>query len=47
MEEDRTETVDLAEQHPEIVRRLAASYVAWAKRCNIVPWDDIKNKLWE
>ena len=32
LEEDRTETVDLAAHHPEITSRLAVAYDAWARR---------------
>nr|MDQ3330019.1 sulfatase-like hydrolase/transferase [Planctomycetota bacterium] len=32
---DRTETTDVAVQHPDIVERLAASYEAWAERANV------------
>jgi arylsulfatase len=36
---DRTEMHDLASSQPERVTALKASYEAWAKRCNVVPWD--------
>jgi len=38
MERDRSELHDLAAQHPELVRRLAAEWEAWAKRCGVQPW---------
>ncbi|MDY0165581.1 MAG: arylsulfatase [Thermoguttaceae bacterium] len=40
MEADRTETANLAGQHPAVVRDLSESYAAWAKRCNVLPWHD-------
>ncbi len=39
MEADRTELRDLSGAHPELVEGLAAKYDAWAKRCNVLPWD--------
>jgi len=36
MENDRTETRNLADQHPERVAQMAAMWEAWAKRCNII-----------
>ncbi|HEV2275320.1 MAG TPA: arylsulfatase [Acidobacteriaceae bacterium] len=38
MEADRTELHDLSEEHPEIVRDMAAKYVEWAKHCGVMPW---------
>ncbi len=35
---DRTETVDLAADHPEILRDLGTSWQAWADRVGVVPW---------
>lgn len=37
LEADRTETNDLAAQHPEIVKELAGEWLAWAKRTGAVP----------
>jgi arylsulfatase A-like enzyme len=36
MDADRTELTDLAAQHPERVRDMAAHYDAWAKRCGVL-----------
>jgi len=41
MERDRTETNDLAAQHPERVAEMAAQYDAWAKRCGVIPRERI------
>ncbi|HSY19739.1 MAG TPA: arylsulfatase [Candidatus Acidoferrales bacterium] len=41
MEADRTELNNLAAAHPEKVAELAALYDAWAKRCNVLPWDKV------
>jgi arylsulfatase len=41
MNEDRTETEDLAEQHPKVVGELAASYDRWAAHCDVLPWDTL------
>jgi arylsulfatase len=37
VEEDRTEQKNLAASQPEKVKELSALYDAWAKRCNVVP----------
>ena len=41
MEAGRTETEDLAAEHPETARELAKLYYAWAKRCNVMSWEDL------
>lgn len=38
MAADRTETQDLAANHPEIVARLRAQWEVWAKRARVLPW---------
>ncbi|KKK57082.1 hypothetical protein LCGC14_3058080, partial [marine sediment metagenome] len=38
IEADRTELNNLAKQHPEKVRELAAMYNAYAKRAYVEPW---------
>lgn len=38
---DRTETDDLAAQHPERVRRMEEQYRAWADRCGVIPRERI------
>ena len=35
---DRTETVDLAHEHPELARELQALHSRWAERCGVLPW---------
>ena len=42
METDRSETHDVADEHPDIVRVLADLYQAWADRCHVMPWDELK-----
>ncbi len=42
LEADRTELHDLAGDHPEKVKELAALYDAWARRCGVVPWSTLK-----
>ena len=37
MEKDRTEMHDLAAEHPEVVRQMAAMWMEWGKRTGIVP----------
>ncbi len=43
--ENRTETDDLAAQHPDVVEELSAIYDEWAERCGVKPWDHIAEKL--
>jgi arylsulfatase A-like enzyme len=42
MECDRSELHDLAARHPDLVAGMAALYEAWARRCNVLPWEDVK-----
>ena len=39
MDNDRTETRDLASQHPEIVEEMVKKYEVWAKEHNVLNWD--------
>jgi arylsulfatase A-like enzyme len=41
MEADRTELNNLARQQPDRVRRMSALYEAWAKRCDVLPVDQL------
>ena len=41
MEVDRTEANNLAGQFPEKVRQMAMQYEDWAKRCNVLPPDQL------
>ena len=42
MDAGRTETNDVAGEHLEIVKELTELYHAWAKRCNVMEWDDMR-----
>jgi len=42
MVEDRSELNDLASAHAEIVEDLKALYFEWAKRCNVMEFDDLR-----
>jgi len=44
MEADRTELQDLAARQPDVVRKMAAVYDAWARRSGVVPWDTFTRK---
>jgi arylsulfatase len=35
---DRTEMNDLAAQHPDKVKELAAKWETWAERAHVLPW---------
>ena len=39
METDRTETRNVAAEHPDIVKDLSARYEAWAEKCQVRPWE--------
>lgn len=41
MIEDRTETNDIASEHPSVVEQLARQYEEWAARCGVIPRDKI------
>ncbi len=38
---DRTELNDLSDKYPEIVKELHSLYNDWAKRCSVLPLDDL------
>lgn len=38
---DRTELTDLASEHPQIVTSLSAQYDHWARRCGVIPREQI------
>jgi hypothetical protein len=42
METDRSELNDLAAANPEIVKELTSLYHAWAKRCGVMEFDDLR-----
>ena len=41
MEQDRTETHNIADQHPDMVKDLSAQYDVWAERCGVISRDKI------
>jgi arylsulfatase len=41
---DRTESKNLAGDRPEVVRELSAEYDAWARRTNVLPWDEVTKR---
>ena len=42
---DRTEQNNLAANHPEKVKEMSDLYDAWAKRCNVVPFDTLPPEM--
>lgn len=46
MEADRTETNNLAAQHPELVAELGAMWDAWASRAQVEDWKAIGGENW-
>jgi arylsulfatase A-like enzyme len=42
LELDRRETTDLAAKHPERVVSMADAWNRWAKRVNVLPWDEVR-----
>jgi len=45
LQEDRTETNDLASRHPEVVKELAAAWLNWAQRTGAVPKPEKSTKM--
>ena len=43
IEQDRSESHNLAEQNPEIVKQLGTFYDKWATRVGCLPWSEAKN----
>ncbi len=41
MVEDRSETRDLAAEHQPMVDELADRWQDWARRCDVLPWEDV------
>ena len=39
MEHDRTETVDLGPQHPDVLQQLSDAYDAWKTRVHVLDWN--------
>jgi arylsulfatase len=44
LEADRTELNNLASRHPEKVKELAGMYDAWARRCGVVPFAEVRKR---
>ena len=44
LEQVRTETDDLAQQKPAMVKQLAEEWTQWARRANVLPWPKDRNK---
>jgi arylsulfatase len=42
LEADRTELNDLAERMPDKTAQLRNSYEAWAQRCGVAPWEEVR-----
>jgi arylsulfatase len=43
---DRVERNDLAASRPDLVRKLAAEWDAWAARANVDPWTGPRRENW-
>jgi len=41
MEKDRSETSNLATQHPEKLENMKKAYVEWTNRCGVIPYENI------
>jgi arylsulfatase len=44
LDADRTELKNLADDHPDLVKELAAKHDAWAARAGVVPWDELNRR---
>lgn len=42
LEADRCEMRDLSAAEPARLANMTARYESWAKRCNVLPWDEVK-----
>lgn len=42
LQEDRTETIDLAAKHPDRVKKLSDAWESWARRANVEPWEKVQ-----
>ncbi len=47
LENDRTETENLAGEFPEEVEKLEKLYIEWAENCNVVPYKELRTFLKE
>lgn len=45
MENDRTETTNLAERHPDVVAEFSRQYDEWAKRCGVIAREKILDMI--
>ncbi len=43
MTKDRTEMHDLSSEHPELVTQLKQMYQAWARRSQVLPWQQVNS----
>jgi arylsulfatase len=44
LDSDRTETKNLASENPEKVEELTELYTKWADRCNVIPFEKLRQK---
>ena len=42
---DRTETNNIATEHPDVVEDLGQRYEEWAERCQVIPRDKILERM--
>jgi arylsulfatase A-like enzyme len=45
LDADRTEMNNLIDGHPEIASRMSAQYDEWARKCGVMPWNEVRAKL--
>ncbi len=45
MDDDRTELHDRAHDRGALLKEMAAEWEAWAKRSNVLPWEDVVHRL--
>lgn len=41
---DRSETTDVKEKHPEVLKELSVIYATWAKRVGVIPYQELDKK---
>jgi hypothetical protein len=42
MKEDRTETRNIATEHPDKIHEMSDLYELWAERTGVIPWAEIR-----
>ena len=44
MDNDRTESNDVAQAHPERVTEMASTWQSWADQAGVLPWEEVSKQ---